>query len=494
MGNIFSIAGGIVILVLVTIGYILRKSLLNIVIVEEGEWILIQRFGQFVGIGEAGIHWLPKPFYSAKEVCWSTLQEGPNGGKVDFGYKGIRISKKVQIFDPSETTVKTSDNLSLVVNPVMQFRITDPYKAAYSIENLYAIMSELIQTTILEWSSGKTAEEIRRGAKDLKVNIESELKANTERLGFNIERIDLQEVSYPKELVESTCKTEIVKRQNIEAINLAESQTAKELHRINKASEVEMHDMNTKCRNEETKAKREQESKAIRLKLDVTNAVEQQNSSILKFNAERSTEEAKAKKLAEHEITMINFQREQNLLQKEAVFAIEKQALEASIARMAEEAKLKEATMNVARIETVGRTERELAVKQLIAEARIKEVESEIKTQERLFLEEQERARRKQALEIELLKEQHAINMKIKEDELLMEERKLGIKYKAEVERARELIEAGVSKEMFIVEQMKDSMTALATSGNVVMVPTGTTAMDVVGANILQQFTKCVRQ
>lgn len=403
-----------VLAIVATTTVLLRNSIFNFIVVEEDEWVIVQRFGAYSFTAESGFHWIPSPIYSVKQVHWKSNSDVADETDI---YNGFRISKKQKIYDPIAITVKASDNLTVIVDPVVYYRIVDPKKVVYEVDNLYRVIDELVYASVIKWSAGKTAEQIRLGSNELRIYISNELDAQNDRLGFKIERFDIQDVTFPRELLEATAQTEIAKRRNIEEINVSRSSAEKEINMAKTDEEVRQVQFASRIKEDDNK-------------------------------------------------------------------------LKADLARVNAEARLKMERLNIEKQEAEANELREQSIAILKAEkeAKIKQIELES-----LTLQAQE-LQKKREIEIETelreIQSRHEQEMKIQKERLAQEEMALSVRRESECKRTRDLFQAGMHEDYFIAEQLRDSMTALATSGNVLVAPVGSSVMDLAGAGMFREMIR----
>ena len=111
----------IILLVLIVIG--LKSS---IKFVPQNRAYLIERFGKYQSTKEAGLNFI-LPFVDRVSADRSL---------------------KEQAVDVPEQSAITKDNISLHVDGVLYFRVLDPYKATYGVDDYVFAVTQLAQTTM----------------------------------------------------------------------------------------------------------------------------------------------------------------------------------------------------------------------------------------------------------------------------------------------------------------------------------------------------------
>ncbi|RDL45183.1 paraslipin [Marinomonas piezotolerans] len=190
---------------------ILLKS--SIIFVPQNRAYLIERFGKYRSTKEAGLNFLI-PFIDRV---------------------GADRSLKEQAVDVPKQGAITKDNISLHVDGVLYFRVLDPYKATYGVDDYVFAVTQLSQTTMRselgKMELDKTFEE--RDA--LNTNIVSAINEAAGPWGIQVLRYEIKDIIPPQsvmEAMEAQMKAERVKRAQIlesegdrqAAINRAEGQ------------------------------------------------------------------------------------------------------------------------------------------------------------------------------------------------------------------------------------------------------------------------------
>ena len=113
------IIAGLVILVLIVL-------IANIKIVPQANAFVVERLGAYSATWETGLHW-----------------------KIPFIEKVSRkVSKKEQVIDFPPQPVITKDNVTMQIDTVVYFQITDPKLYTYGVERPVSAIENLTATTL----------------------------------------------------------------------------------------------------------------------------------------------------------------------------------------------------------------------------------------------------------------------------------------------------------------------------------------------------------
>ncbi|MBU2022715.1 MAG: paraslipin [Gammaproteobacteria bacterium] len=199
-------------LVLVLVVVLLKTS---IKFVPQNQAYVIERFGKYQSTKEAGLNFI-LPFIDRISAD-RTLKE--------------------QAVDVPEQSAITKDNISLRVDGVLYFRVLDPYKATYGVENYVFAVTQLAQTTMRSELGKMELDKTFEERDVLNTNIVASINDAAGPWGIQVLRYEIKDIVPPQsvmEAMEAQMKAERVKRAQIlesegdrqAAINRAEGKKA----------------------------------------------------------------------------------------------------------------------------------------------------------------------------------------------------------------------------------------------------------------------------
>lgn len=205
---ILTVEVAIIVLVLV-----LLKS--SIKFVPQNRAYVIERFGKFQSTKEAGLNFI-MPFIDRISADRSL---------------------KEQAVDVQEQSAITKDNISLMVDGVLYFRVMDPYKATYGVEDYVFAVTQLAQTTMRSELGKMELDKTFEERDVLNLNIVTAINQASGPWGIQVMRYEIKDIIPPgsiMEAMEAQMKAERVKRAQIlesegdrqAAINRAEGEKA----------------------------------------------------------------------------------------------------------------------------------------------------------------------------------------------------------------------------------------------------------------------------
>lgn len=192
---------------------ILAKS--SVIFVPQNRAYLVERFGKFQSTKEAGLNFMI-PFVD-RIAADRSLKE--------------------QAVDVPEQSAITKDNISLSVDGVLYFRVLDPYKATYGVDNYVFAVTQLAQTTMRSELGKMELDKTFEERDVLNTNIVAAINDAAGPWGIQVLRYEIKDIVPPQSVMqamEAQMKAERVKRAQIlesegdrqAAINRAEGEKA----------------------------------------------------------------------------------------------------------------------------------------------------------------------------------------------------------------------------------------------------------------------------
>mgnify|MGYP000639801995 FL=1 len=187
----------------------------SIKFVPQNQAYVIERFGKYQSTKVAGLNFV-LPFIDRISAD-RTLKE--------------------QAVDVPKQSAITKDNISLHVDGVLYFRVLDPYKATYGVDNYVFAVTQLAQTTMRSELGKMELDKTFEERDVLNTNIVAAINAAASPWGIQVLRYEIKDIIPPQsvmEAMEAQMKAERVKRAQIlesegdrqAAINRAEGQKA----------------------------------------------------------------------------------------------------------------------------------------------------------------------------------------------------------------------------------------------------------------------------
>lgn len=112
----------------------------------------------------------------------------------------VRVSLRIVVVDVPPQDVITKDNVSIVVNAVVLFRVVDPIKAINHVESYLDSTFQYAQTTLRSVLGSVEMDEVLAEREALNKRIQEILDAHTEPWGIKVNAVEIKQVDLPKEM------------------------------------------------------------------------------------------------------------------------------------------------------------------------------------------------------------------------------------------------------------------------------------------------------
>ena len=165
-----------VLLVLLVIILIIAFSAIKIV--KQAEVYIIERLGKFYKVADAGLTIIIPFFDHVRSV----------------------VSLKQQTMDVPPQDVITKDNVTITIDTVVFYQITDPAKAVYEIQSLKKGIEYLAITTIRDIIGKMNLDETFSSREGINNQLRVVLDDATDKWGCKVERVEIKDITPPADV------------------------------------------------------------------------------------------------------------------------------------------------------------------------------------------------------------------------------------------------------------------------------------------------------
>ncbi len=192
---------------IIILALILVLIIANIKIVPQSKAYVIERLGTYSTTWETGIH-VKIPFIEriAKQV-----------------------SLKEQVVDFPPQPVITKDNVTMQIDTIVFFQITDPKLFAYGVEKPIMAIENLTATTLRNIIGEMELDHTLTSRDTINAKIRGILDEATDPWGIKVNRVELKNILPPKEIQDAMEKQMKAERERRESILRAEGEKASQI-------------------------------------------------------------------------------------------------------------------------------------------------------------------------------------------------------------------------------------------------------------------------
>lgn len=206
----------IVIIALIVFVLILVSN--GIVIVKQAEVLIIERFGRYHKTLESGLHIILPIIDKYRSFTWRFVKEDFKGNRYIQQSTISRLDLRETVYDFPRQNVITADNVSIEINAMVYFQVTDPFKAVYEINNLPEAIEKLTQTTLRNVIGELDLDKTLTSRDMINSKLREILDEATDKWGVKVNRVELQDINPPREIknaMEKQMRAERDKRAKI---------------------------------------------------------------------------------------------------------------------------------------------------------------------------------------------------------------------------------------------------------------------------------------
>ena len=204
MGNLFSNfnAGTVALVILIVLVLILIVS--NIHVVQQSKAYVVERLGAFHAVWGVGLH-LKLPF-------------------IERVVKKVSLKEQAADFDPQP--VITKDNVTMQIDTVIYFQITDPKLYTYGVEYPMSAIENLTATTLRNIIGELELDQSLTSRDTINAKMRAILDEATDPWGIKVNRVELKNILPPREIQNAMEKQMKAERERRESILQAEGEKA----------------------------------------------------------------------------------------------------------------------------------------------------------------------------------------------------------------------------------------------------------------------------
>ncbi len=174
----------------------------NIRVVPQARAMVVERLGAYKGTWQVGLHF-----------------------KVPFIERVAKtVSLKEQVVDFPPQPVITKDNVTMQIDTVIYFEITDPKLYTYGVEHPLTAIENLTATTLRNIIGDLELDQTLTSRDVINTKMRSILDEATDPWGIRINRVELKNIMPPREIQDAMEKQMKAERERREAILKAEGE------------------------------------------------------------------------------------------------------------------------------------------------------------------------------------------------------------------------------------------------------------------------------
>ncbi len=188
-------------IVIIIVIFLLMLLSSSIKIMAEYQRIVIFRLGRLLGIKGPGLVFV-----------------------VPIIDKIIKLDLRTRVIDVPKQRVITKDNVTVDVDAVVYYRITDPEKAVVEVQRYEVATSLLAQTTLRDILGTQSLDDLLSKREQLNKSLQTIIDQGTDPWGIKVSAVTIRDVALPDEMMRAIAKQAEAEREKRARIIIADGE------------------------------------------------------------------------------------------------------------------------------------------------------------------------------------------------------------------------------------------------------------------------------
>lgn len=200
-------SGGIIALIVIVVVVVLIILAKSITTIHQAEKGVVERFGRYKETFDPGLRFL-MPFIDSLKA---------------------RVDMRETVIDITPQPVITKDNVTVTVDAVVYYYVTEAKAVMYEVANFYAAITKLAQTNLRNVIGDMTLDETLTSRERINAALRETLDEATDKWGVRVTRVEVKEIEPPRDISEAMSKQMKAEREKRATILEAEAYRQKQI-------------------------------------------------------------------------------------------------------------------------------------------------------------------------------------------------------------------------------------------------------------------------
>jgi regulator of protease activity HflC (stomatin/prohibitin superfamily) len=202
---------------------VIGAGVASIKIVGQAEVLVIERLGRFNRLARSGLNILIPFVERPKSIDVRYFEADISGVKKVTSGSTSRIDLREQVLNFPSQPVITKDNVTIDIDAVLYYRVADPQKATYAIQNLPYALETLTRTTLRNIVGDMELDQTLASRDLINKRMREVIEEASIGWGVDVTRVELQAIEPPRDIQQSMELVMRAERERRAAVTNAEA-------------------------------------------------------------------------------------------------------------------------------------------------------------------------------------------------------------------------------------------------------------------------------
>ena len=202
--------------------FVISAIMMCVKIVKQAQCMVIERFGKFNRIIESGLNIIVPVMDAPRPIQWRYKRVDISGVEYTMTAPQRTIDLREQVFDFAKQNVITKDNVTIEIDAMLYFQITDVRASVYEIANLPDAIEKLCKTSLRNVVGKLDLDECLTSRDKINSELGQVMDEATDKWGVKVNRVELKDISPPMDIQQAMEKQMRAERDRRAAILSAE--------------------------------------------------------------------------------------------------------------------------------------------------------------------------------------------------------------------------------------------------------------------------------
>jgi regulator of protease activity HflC (stomatin/prohibitin superfamily) len=192
-------------------------------VVGQAEVLVVERLGRFHRLARSGFNILIPFVEKPRAIDVRYAEADPGGVKRIASRTATRVDLREQVLNFPSQPVITKDNVTIDIDAVLYFRIADPQKATYAVQNLPYALETLTRTTLRNIVGEMELDQTLASRDQINNRMREVIEEAAVSWGVDVTRVELQSIEPPRDIQQAMELQMRAERERRAAVTNAEA-------------------------------------------------------------------------------------------------------------------------------------------------------------------------------------------------------------------------------------------------------------------------------